>query len=104
MIMRGWKVALDQDAVESLLSYRPTDRRALIRFFDALKSNPLLPGDYEEFDDVGRTIQAKKHNRFLLRYWADHAAKELRILIGSYRVASLRPELILSTSACCAIL
>jgi hypothetical protein len=37
-------------------------------------------GDYVERDEIGRPIQVLILGRVALWYWADHAAKEVKVL------------------------
>jgi len=77
---RGWKAVLDDSAVEFLLSCRAPQRQTLIAFMDRLRANPCMSGDFVESDDTGRELQVKLHREFLVTYWIDHPAKEIRIV------------------------
>jgi hypothetical protein len=79
-MIRGWKVTFDSEAVEFLLNRSSRERRRLIQFADSLKANPTLAGDFLEEDDVARSLQLKVVGRFLITYWADHAAKVVNIV------------------------
>lgn len=76
---RGWRLVLDEGAVEFLLACRAKQRRQLIRFLDELRANPYLTGDFQEYDDTDRELQVKSHREFLITFWADHATREIRI-------------------------
>jgi hypothetical protein len=49
-------------------------------FLDRLSENPGLTGDYQETDDIGRTVQIKILGDFALTYWADHAVREVKVV------------------------
>lgn len=77
---RGWKVVLNDDAVEFLLGCRAPARRSLIGLLDKLRNDPQMTGDFVEYDDSGRPLQVKLHRQFLVTFWTDHAVKEIRIV------------------------
>ena len=77
---RGWKLVLNEGAVERLLACRAKRRQTLIRFLEELRAEPQSRGDFQERDDTGRELQVKRHHEFLLTFWTDHSAKEVRIV------------------------
>ena len=75
-----YSVYLESSVAEHLFGLKSKEQNQLIRLFEKLRSNPFLDGDYIEHDDVGRHIQVLVIGRFAVCYWADHAAKEVKIL------------------------
>jgi hypothetical protein len=75
-----WQFVLSETAVAFLLASRMSDRRRLVKTFDQLANDPFQLGKYQAQDTTGRTIQVKPVGRFLVSYWADHGAKELRVI------------------------
>jgi hypothetical protein len=56
------------------------DRDQLLSFLEALEKNPFQLGDFEEPDDVGRSIQIKIIGAYAVSFWADHAVKEVKVV------------------------
>ena len=56
------------------------ERRQLLGFFDRLAANPFMESDWTVDDSTGRTHYRLPVGRYLLTYWADHAAREVRIV------------------------
>ena len=66
------------EAVEFYRSLRRSEKDALARFF--LEHYPPLKGETTERDDIGRTVEVKFVGKFKVVYWADHPAKEVKVL------------------------
>ena len=49
-------------------------------FGQVLAKHPLTEGDFEELTPAGRKVQVKVFENLIVTYWADHAARELRVL------------------------
>lgn len=64
-------------ALENIVG--PTRDKAL-RFMESLPENPFKEGDFTVRDDTGRLVQVKLIGEHALYYWADHAAKEIRLV------------------------
>ena len=58
---------------------RSSDRSKILAFLDQLAANPNLAGDYEETDNVGRSVQIRVIGRYALTYWADHPVSEIKV-------------------------
>lgn len=75
-----WKLVLDEDALNVLLSCRSSDRRKLIASLEGLKKNPYQDGDFLEHDDTGRPLQVKVCGGVLVTWWLDSYVSELRVI------------------------
>jgi hypothetical protein len=56
------------------------DQERVLDFVESLADNPFREGDATTRDEHGRIVQAKMLGGFVLFYWADHAAKEVRVV------------------------
>ena len=56
------------------------ERKSLLDLFDRLATNPFTESVWTMDDTTGRTHCRIAVGRFLLTYWADHAAREVRIV------------------------
>lgn len=66
-----------------LLRLAPSDRNErlrILRFLETLAENPGRSGDFQECDEVGRTVQIKIIGNLALTYWQDHAVKEIKVV------------------------
>lgn len=79
--MKPWRLTVDDQSVAFVLACKASERRELLRLFDSLKADPFQTGDYHEFDDTDRRIEVTESRRFLVNWWADHAVKEIRIVL-----------------------
>ena len=55
-------------------------RKSLLDFFDRLAANPFLESEWTVDDSTGRTHFRLTVGRYLVTYWPDHAAREVRIV------------------------
>ena len=78
--MISYSVYIESGVAESLPGLKSKERNQLIRFFNKLRSNPFLDGDYVERDDIGRLMQVIVVGRHAVVFWADHAVKEIKVL------------------------
>ncbi len=78
--MSPYKLFLRLEAIEALKTTRGKQRRQISTFIDGLGSNPNTPGDYTERDDTDRLIEIKVVGQFAITFWADHAAKEMKVV------------------------
>jgi len=76
--MPDYQVMITRDV---LLLDKPgrRERAQILRFLDDLAADPFQEGDFQDRDDDGRIVQIKIIARFALTFWADHAAKEVRV-------------------------
>lgn len=56
------------------------DQRKLATILDQLKTTPFRRGDLQEPDATGRVNEVLVVGEWLVTYWPDHAARELRIV------------------------
>ncbi|HAV65205.1 MAG TPA: hypothetical protein DCY13_22890 [Verrucomicrobiales bacterium] len=77
--MRGYRVLV---TIEMLRGPKPSraSRDRIIRFLESLEEEPFQPGDYQELDESGRTLQIKIVGDMALTFWADHAVKEVKVV------------------------
>jgi mRNA-degrading endonuclease RelE of RelBE toxin-antitoxin system len=68
-------------SIEVLQLERPSrrEREQILSFLESLAENPGKSGDYEEHDDASRPVQIKIVGDYALTYWADHAAREVKV-------------------------
>ena len=78
--MRAYEIVLHEEALAMLAGgTRPTQRR-LLRLLDDLKTNPFRRGDFQESDADGRLNEVLLVDDWLVTFWSDHAAREMRIV------------------------
>ena len=78
--MLEWKYVLDEQAFDFFRTVRGSDRDALLREFDELRAHPASEGVWQSRDDHGREVEVGVFGKFLIHYWDDFFAKELRIV------------------------
>lgn len=78
--MSHYKLFLRLEAIEALKTTRRPQRRQISTFIDGLESHPDTTGDYNERDDTDRLIEIKVVGQFVITFWADHAAKEMKVV------------------------
>jgi hypothetical protein len=78
--MPGWKFVLDEQAFAFFRAARGAERQALIRAFEELRTHPTTEGVWQSRDDHGRDVEVGAFGKFLIHYWDDFPAKELRIV------------------------
>ena len=59
---------------------RGADRKALMRAFSDLRTHPMTEGVWQSRDDHGREVEIGIFGKFLIHYWDDYLARELRIV------------------------
>ena len=78
--MISYSVYVEASVAESLPRLKSAERERLLRFFNKLRTNPFLEGDYIEHDNIGRLLQVFVIGRHAVVFWVDHAVKEVKIL------------------------
>jgi hypothetical protein len=78
--MISYSVYVEASVAESLPRLKSAERERLLRFFNKLRTNPFLKGDYIEHDDIGLLLQVFVIGRHAVVFWADHAVNEVKIL------------------------
>ena len=76
----AWKLVLDEEALNVLLSARAPERRKLLHELEDLKKNPYQSGDFVEHDDRGQPLQVKVFANHLVTWWLDSLVTELRVV------------------------
>jgi hypothetical protein len=77
---RSYDPVLSSQAVAFLVGLSKSRQRKLIDLIFQLSESPSQVGDYSEPDDSGRAVQFLLIRSTVIAFWADHAAKELRIV------------------------
>ncbi len=75
-----YSVYVESHIAESFPRMKAQDRNILLRLMKTLRTNPFLEGDYTERDDIGRLMQVVVAGKHAVVFWADHAAKEVKVL------------------------
>lgn len=83
--MPEWKFVLDQRVFEFFNSTRGSARRKLAQAFVELQEHPMRQGTWRSRDEFGRTLDVELFGKFLIHYWTDIVAKEVRV-VGIERV------------------
>jgi hypothetical protein len=78
--MPEWKFVLDEQAFDFFRAARGAERQALIRAFGELRTHPTAEGVWQSRDDHGRDVEVGLFGKFLIHYWDDFLATELRIV------------------------
>ena len=78
--MPEWKFVLDEQAFEFFRGSSRADREALLRAFEELRTHPTREGVWQSRDSHGREVEVGAFGKFLIHYWDDFLAKELRIV------------------------
>jgi mRNA-degrading endonuclease RelE of RelBE toxin-antitoxin system len=78
-MIEPYEVFLRAEAIQSLRSIPASARKRISSFIDLLSSDPALPGDYHITDSTGRIIEIKILGSHAITFWADHAAREIKI-------------------------
>ncbi len=69
-----------EQAALTILAADEDDRRELLDVCDELTRSPGRRGAEQVIDEAGRANEVVYTARFRVTYWADHAAKEVRIM------------------------
>lgn len=79
-MIRPYEIFLRSEAISSLRGIRTAPRRLVTGFIDSLALDPFSEGDYTVEDASGRGIHIKVLGQYAVTFWADHPAKEIRII------------------------
>jgi hypothetical protein len=71
---------LHESATVALLAASRAGRSELLRFFDVLSNSPSQREEEAVMDELGRRNEVAYVGHYRVVYWADHAAKEVRII------------------------
>jgi hypothetical protein len=75
-----YDVFIRHEVYQLLQTASDRDQERFDDFVESLANDPFREGDATTADEHGRVIQVKMLGRFALLYWADHAAKEVRVI------------------------
>ncbi len=78
--MNPYVLVLHEEAAHRLVSSSRAEQRRLAAIFDELKSAPFRKGDLQEPDAQGRVNEIMVFGDWLVTFWVDHAAREIRIV------------------------
>jgi hypothetical protein len=78
--MATYRVFIASEVVAVLRSRPKREQQTITRLFDQLANDPRRPGDFSEFDSIGRPIQVLIVGSQAICFWADHAVREIKIV------------------------
>lgn len=76
----SYAVFVRHEVYQTLQAASPRNQERVCDFLESLADDPFREGDTQTLDEHGRAIQVKMIGRLALLYWADHAAKEVRVV------------------------
>jgi hypothetical protein len=76
---RPYEIVAPLTVYEVLRRMRRSHRQEVERFLHRLVDRPALSGDFEAPADDGRIHQVKIVGGWIVSYWIDHAACEVRV-------------------------
>ena len=77
--LRPYEIVAPLTVYEELRGMPRADRRRVVDFLQRLTRQPSLPGDFEAPAEDGRAHQVKTVGDWIVSYWPDHAAREIRL-------------------------
>ena len=78
--MRSFELLIALDVVEFVERLPKVDRMMIRNRFLEIRENPGRHSDYGEPDAVGRIVDINICGRFAVKYWTDHADRQIKIL------------------------
>lgn len=76
----SYEIFVRHEVYQILQGASARDRERICDFIASLADDPFREGDTTTLDEHGRAIQVKMLGRLALLYWADHAAREVRVV------------------------
>ena len=76
----SYALFIRHEVYQFLQSVSARDQERFCDFVESLADDPFRAGDATTLDEHGRVIQVKMLGRLVLYFWADHAAKEVRVV------------------------
>jgi len=76
----SYELFIRHEVYQILQGVSARDQERFCDFVESLADNPFRDGDATTLDEHGRVIQVKLLGRLVLFYWADHAAREVRVV------------------------
>ena len=78
--MAGYQLILSEEAARLFAQLSRPRQRQVGVVLDELKLHPFRQGDFRQRDPAGRTNEVILLGDWLVTYWTDHAAKEIRVV------------------------
>jgi len=78
--MGAYSYTLSETVAEFALDLEPSEQTNLVSLFRQLATDPYQEGEFTDVDRTGRTLQVKLFGHWLVTYWPDHGANEVRIV------------------------
>jgi hypothetical protein len=78
--VQSYELLLHEEAWTALSGASKPERQRLFAHLGSLKDDPFREGDFPEQDACGRRNQVLLLDEWLITYWSDHAAREVRVL------------------------
>jgi hypothetical protein len=78
--MEPWKLVLDEAVFQSFIALRAADRRKALEAFEQLRRDPSRKSDFTTSDATGRALSMIALKPFLVTYWLDAFAWEIRVV------------------------
>lgn len=75
-----YRLLIDYEVIEFLETLSRTDQRLIRNRFIEIQNSPSRFVDYTEADSVGRPVAIHICGKYAIKYWEDHADKDLKIL------------------------
>ncbi len=75
-----YNVVIPVSKMATFHAARKRERTQLLECFDRLARNPALESEWQVNDSAGRKNFQIAAGRFLVTFWPDHAAREVRIV------------------------
>lgn len=76
----SYDVLIRHEVYRKLQGVSVHDQERVCDLMESLAGDPFRKGDATTLDEHGRVIQVKMLGLFALFYWADHSAKEVRVV------------------------
>jgi hypothetical protein len=76
----AYELYLRHEVHVAISAIKSNPRREIIRFLESLASDPFHIGDYRDRTPEGREVQVKVIGSHALLYWADHPAREVKVV------------------------
>ena len=76
----GYELFVRREVCELLADLPGRESAAILHFLETLVENPFAKGEETGFDHHGRACEIKLLSRLALYFWADHSAKEIRVV------------------------
>ena len=78
--MRPYEVILHARAWDALAATKGAAKRRLLTVLDEVTADPFRVGDFRQRDETGRTNEVVLLGEWLVTFWSDHAAGEIRVV------------------------